>query len=476
MRGCCMAKFQFKSILSLLVLVLGLVFSVNASSQTEETDQNTTQNTAEDSKCISADDMTAIAKNFKQFRNLSGKEYCFDKSQTAYLIAGIQYIRKLQFNESGVNSPDELFTGQFAKDWYGYFTKLITKFVIDKECQPGVIAYVFGGGLGGKTMYVCPMALTDAFTPLDLASVFMHEARHIEGYPHRTCTWGPRKNLQGACDNRISEGGSYAVTVETYSQLAQYGKNIHPAFKAIAEASALIYAEEAFETSVKINKEESFVTLSENKKIFRLDSELKQEARLLGETPHLGHLLKSKSGLHIIPNDRTLPMTRLFQTGDIQALTSSEYNKNITERSKVVDYHLAWMWNARIEKNGVKFFCDKREFPDAVSEVSLNDAEALSLVYPEGYSADKSYAFINTTKGVMKISCNERKGQIDNSDFKIDTDTLRLHKIGTTTLALTLAGDLLSIDSTGTVKKIDTNSNVMTDISSVTRATFFDAK
>ena len=254
-----MAKFQIKSVLSLMILVLGLVFTVNASAQTEDNAQEeTVQDSAQDSKCISAEDMTAIAKNFKQFRNLSGKEYCFDNSQTAYLIAGIQYIRKLQFDEAGVNSLDELFTGQFAKDWYGYFTRLITKFVIDKECQPGVIAYVFGGGLGGKTMYVCPMALTDAFTPLDLASVFMHEARHIQGFPHRTCTWGPRKNLQGACDNRISEGGSYAVTVETYSQLAKYGKNIHPAFKAIAEASALIYGEESFEIQLKLIKKKRF--------------------------------------------------------------------------------------------------------------------------------------------------------------------------------------------------------------------------
>ncbi len=467
-----MAKFQIKSVLSLIVLVLGLLFTVNASAQSDNTNEDSTL----DSKCISAEDMTAIAKNFKQFRNLSGKEYCFDKSETAYLIAGIQYIRKLQFDESGVNSPDELFTGQFAKDWYGYFTKLITKFVIDKECQPGVIAYVYGGGLGGKTMFVCPMALTDAFTPLDLASVFMHEARHIQGFPHRTCTWGPRKNLQGACDHRISEGGSYAVTVETYSQLAKYGKNIHPAFKAIAEASAIIYGEESFEIPVNINKEETFLVLSDAKKMFRLDSELKKPATLLGQTANLGRLIKSKAGTHIMPNDRSLPMTRIYQTGETQTLTSGEYNKNVAERSKVVDYYFAWMWNARIEKNIVKFFCDKREFPDAVSEVSLNDAEALAIVYPEGYAADKDYAFLNTTKGVMKISCVGRKGKVENSDLKVDTDILRLHKIGNATLALTLAGDLLSIDSAGTVQKIDTNPNVMTDISSVTRSTFFDAK
>lgn len=475
-----MAKSQIKSVLSLVVLVLGLVFTVNASAQVESNEQNAVQDVAQDaaqeSKCISADDMSVIAKNFKQFKNLAGKEYCFDNSQTAYLIAGIQYIRKLQFDESGVNSPDELFTGQFAKDWYGYFTGLITKFVIDKECEPGVIAYVFGGGLGGKTMYVCPMALTDAFTPLDLASVFMHEARHIQGHPHRTCTWGPRKNLQGACDQRISEGGSYAVTVETYSQLAKHGKNIHPAFKAIAEASALIYAEESFEIPVKINKQESFVVLSEAKQMFRLDAELKKPAELLGQTANLGRLIKSKSGLHIMPNDRTLPMTKIYQTGETQNLTSGEYNKNVAERSKAVDYYFAWLWNARIEKNVVKFFCDKREFPDAVSEVSLNDAEALAIVYPEAYAADKNYAFINTTKGIMKISCDGRKGKVEDTNLKVDTDILRLHKIGNTSLALTTTGDLLSIDSTGSIQKIDTNANIMTDISAVTRAQFFDSK
>ena len=74
----------------------------------------------------------------------------------------------------------------------------------------------------------------------------MHEARHIDGYPHITCSKGPRKGLQGACDNRITDTGSYDVTVETYAQMAEYSPNLHPALRAYSKASAVIYADEAF--------------------------------------------------------------------------------------------------------------------------------------------------------------------------------------------------------------------------------------
>ena len=143
------------------------------------------------SNCVPQSEMAEIAKSFPQFQQYASKEYCYDGGQDSHLIAGIVFMRSTQFDKNMVRSGDELFSGKFASSWWNYFIGRINQFEVDDSCPKGVVAYVFA--FGGKTMYACSAALTDQFTPLDLASVFMHEARHIDGYPHITCSHGPRQ-------------------------------------------------------------------------------------------------------------------------------------------------------------------------------------------------------------------------------------------------------------------------------------------
>lgn len=454
------------------VLIMALGMSLSAAAQIEVTPVVPSQDETVKAQCISAQDMTEIAKSFKQYQNLSGKEYCFDGSQLSYLLAGLNYIRKLEFVEPQVKSQDELFSGKFAQNWFGYFTTRIKTIAIEQNCPQGAIAYVMGF-FHNNTMHVCPIGLTDSFTPMDLASVFMHEARHIDGFPHVMCSEGPRAGLSGACDKRISDGGSYAVTVETYSQLGQYGKNINPAYRAIAQASALIYGAESFQQPVKINTEEAFLALTEDKKIFKIEPSLDKEAVQVGETAALGHIIKNKPGLLILPQDKNQKITRIYPTGETQAI-SVEYNDDtVANRSNVVDYYFAWTWNARIEKNKVTFFCDKRERPTLKSDVALN-GEALSIVYPEGYSPANNFAYLMTTQGVVKIGCTGSKGEVSAANVTIDSDIKRIHKAQGTTLALTQTGELLNMNNRS--ERINLGIGNIVDITSYTRATFFDKK
>ncbi len=71
------------------------------------------------------------------------------------------FMRKTAFAVSMPTSADELFSGRFASDWYGYFTGRITSFEVQTSCPKGVIAYVY---FFGTAMYVCPTALTPKFT------------------------------------------------------------------------------------------------------------------------------------------------------------------------------------------------------------------------------------------------------------------------------------------------------------------------
>lgn len=470
-----------KKLVSLLILMSAQMvlsseaFIVNGRSQNnnlQNPDLVVVQPTNPQEECIPAEDMTAIAKAFPQFQNLSGKPYCFDGSQTAYLMAGLNYIRKVQFVEPMVNSPDDLFTGKFAKDWFGYFTKLVKTIQIAKNCPVGAIAYV-NGFFHNNTMHVCPMGLTNAFTPLDLASIFLHEARHIDGFPHTTCNEGPRARLPGACDKKISEGGSYAVTVETYTQLGKYGKDIHPAFRSIAQASALIYGAEAFVQPMKINSEENFLVLTQDNKLYKIDSQnIKAEPQYLGTTIQKGQLIKSKLGLVILPDDRSKLMTRLFQDGETQAL-SLEYNDdNVSNRAKVVDYYFAWTWNARIEKNKVRFFCDKRQKPTQFVDVALN-AEAIGIVYPNGYQPVNAEAYLLTQNGVVTISClNASQAEIKPAAIDLARDIVRVHKIRNQSLALTQTGQLLDVNA-NTVIDFSSVGGIK-DITTYSRAVFFD--
>ena len=133
----------------------------------------------------------------------------------------------------------------------------------------------------------------------------MHEARHIDGYPHITCSRGPRKGLQGACDTRITAGGSYAVTVETYAQLAKFGIELHPALRAYAKASAVIYADEAFETPVKINRAENLLLLSSNLDFYSMNPQT-NELKKLGKASAAGKIVKRAQHMIVFPNDKTL--------------------------------------------------------------------------------------------------------------------------------------------------------------------------
>lgn len=464
-----------KSLLILVVTLLGIAAvpqAVQAQIGISPLPEEPTAPSEDKANCISASEMTQIARDFTQFSNLAGKEYCADNSPTSYLIGGIYYMRKTQFSQPMVNSPDELFSGKFSGNWYKYFTNLIHTLTVESSCPVGAVAFVYGF-YHENTMHVCPMALTGAFTPLDLASVFMHEARHIDGFAHVTCSQGPRAGLQGACDKKISDAGSYAVSVETYAQLGKYGKDIHPAYRAIAQASSLIYAAEAFQVPVRINREEAFVALTADKKLYQFGSDLKA-ATQIGQTENSGHIIKSKLGLVLLPENKSQLMVRFFQTGETQTM-DIEYNKlSAAARANVVDYYFGWTWNARIDKNKVTFFCDKRQKPTVSSEVAIS-GEALAVVYPEGYAPDKNYAYVTTTNGMVKISCPTLGGQgqvAAANNVQLDADIKRVHKANVTTIGLTNTGELVNLSNNS--QRVDLGIGTISDVISFTRATFFE--
>lgn len=427
-----------KIIHSILLSIISLGFISVASAEVNTTD------------CIAKSELQVIASHFQQFSNLANADFCNDDSQNWHLLSSIMFMRKTQFSQTMTPSQDELFSGRFAKSWYDYFIGRINDLNVVDNCPKGVIAYVYA--FGGNTMYVCPMALTNSFSSLDRASVMMHEARHIDGFPHMTCTHGARKGISGACDNKIATGGSYAVTVETYAQLAKYAEGIHPALKAYAKSSAIIYADEAFETPVKINRAESLLALTNTLDFHAINLQTK-ELKQLGKSIAAGHIVKRGQHMILFPTDKTLKAQYVFANNEGQISQSpsdlvTEYNAQTPEqKANLVDLHIGAQWSARVYKNSVRFVCDPTSA--ATKDLALPAGmTAASLVYPEGYARDKYTALLTTEGGdILEIGCVNRQASLKASTTQFDQAYTRIYKVNNQVLALTSAGHLYRLEA-----------------------------
>lgn len=399
--------------------------------------------------CYPQSEMAAIARDFPQFRNISGAEYCHDGSQTANLIESLMFMRKTRFENNMPNSSDELFSGRFARDWYGYFEGRITDINIQTSCPKGVGAYVY---MWGSTMYTCPMLLSANFTALDRASVMMHEARHIDGFPHVTCRQGPRQGLQGACDGKIADGGSYAVSVETYAQIARYAPDVHPALRAYARSSAVTYADEAFDSPVKVDREAKFIIMTRDLGFHSVDPTRGFASQKLGQTPELGRIIMRAKHMVLFPENKSSNARYVFSEneGDIAQQAGDfavEYNSSpVAERARLVDIHLSGQWSAKVYNDRVKFACDPRS--EATSEVAVTGDVPQTLVYPTGYDRGATVVQLQMRSGkVFDLKCQGGRGQIAASAVTLDRVYKKLYRSGAETLGLGLDGGLYRVQN-----------------------------
>lgn len=406
-------------IFSLVVAAGMLSFSVSVHAQEAATSER---------RCISAADMTRIAMDFAQFGRLSGREVCDDGSTEWRLLNALMFLREIRF-ESSVRSQDELFSGRFGGNWYEYFAGRITYLEVMPECRKGIGAYVYMGA--DPIMYVCPMALTNQISAVDLAGIMMHEARHMDGFPHIDCTRGPRRQLPGACDERISDGGSYAVTVETYAQIARYATGLHPAQKAYARAAAVYFADEAFEHPVRVARKSQWLLLTSLLDLYLFDAKTGALTES-GRVHTLGKIVRR--GIHMIlfPEDRNQPAEFIFGNGAGRLEQSppefvKDYNAQTpAQRAELVDLHLAPRWHARIYRSHVTMGCD----PLSESTVNVNipgGERARALIYPEGYrrEADKVHLLTESSK-VIELSCEGQRATARRIRLQFDRDYSRI--------------------------------------------------
>ncbi len=436
-----------KIVLAVLTLALSVSATTVANAQVKVPDQPVV---SEPAKCVSKAEMQEIASHFNQFAPQANADYCLDGSQVSNLIASLMFMRHTAFNPTMNPSKDELFSGRFAKSWYEYFIGRIDELEIVASCPKGVVAYVYA--FGGKTMYACPLALTDTFSALDRASVFMHEARHIDGYPHITCSKGPRQGLNGACDKKISDGGSYAVTVETYAQIAKFATELHPALRAYARSSSIVYADEAFESAVKINRTENLLVLNSDLDFQSLNLST-NAVKALGKAPAAGHIIHRAQHMVIFPDDKTLKSEYVFaqNEGKIEQSPGDmfvEYNNQTPEeKAKLVDFHSGAQWSARVYKNSIRFVCDPNSA--ATTDIQMPAGQiASNLIYVNGYDRGVySTNLVMQSGAIYELGCANKKAYLNAAPaIKLDQTYKRLYKVSGRTVGLTAEGKLFLVD------------------------------
>lgn len=402
--------------------------------------------------CVSQEEMQEIASHFRQFQQYAQDQYCLDGSEDSNLLESLLFMRKTQFEAPMEVSSDELFSGRFQNDWYGYFINRISDIEIDYGCPKGVGAYVYG--FFGSKMYVCTMLLTSDFTALDRASVFMHEARHIDGFPHVTCRQGARAGIRGACDDRISDGGSYAVSVETYAQISRYAVDIHPALKAYARAAATTYADEAFVTPVQIDRSEGLIVLASDQNFYRIrkTGANQVETQALGRSPYLGFIAPRAQHLILFPYDKNQGASYVFPKGEGEISQQAgevarKYNElSPIERNEVLDAHVAAQWTALLYGRKVDLTCDYRS--DAITTLSLPQGkDPLGFVYPNGYNRSHPQIFLSFSDGsLFEVGCSSSsRAFIRDSGQRYDVPMRRVHKAGSFVLGMDASGSLYEI-------------------------------
>jgi hypothetical protein len=265
-----------------------------------------------------------------------------------------------------------------------------------------------------------------------------------------TCTRGARKDVHKACDVNIADGGSYAVTVETYAQFAKYAEGMHPALKAYSRSAAVIYADEAFENPVRINRSERLLALTKDSKFFSINTQT-GESKQLGDALAVGHIIRRGNHLVVFPEDKTKKAEYIFADGEGRIDQSpsdfvSEYNSQTPEqKASLVDYHIGGQWTAKVYKNSLTMVCDTRS-PD-VAEVQIPDGqEAISLSYPEGYSRESYKIQLLTASGaVFDVSCENKIASVAPSATRLDQKYNRIYKANGVLVGL-FNGKLYSLD------------------------------
>lgn len=295
--------------------------------------------------CVSRVDVEEMAEHFTQFKPLLNSnldKFCENDidAKSFTIIKSAATLKNINPKKPELNEKDA-FTLQAIneKDWWSYYTERSHTFRVDNDCPEFVVAYVNPFFLPGIVNLCTPFFESEL---LSQVATLMHEVRHFDGHGHVTCTRGNEEGSRGACDNKITNRGSYAISVQTLVSLAR-SENLDPREKVIAESRAVYTGFNKFNELPKFGLND-YLYLSNNEgEVFEWLHNFKStDLDRIGVLEAPAKIEAGFSGVTLYPLDPAQDAYRLDNNYDQNissiGLYAEYYNAlDVDERAKVLD-------------------------------------------------------------------------------------------------------------------------------------------
>lgn len=184
----------------------------------------------DNSKCISPELMKYALEHYSIYsedysgevkKTYTEKDNC-NQDTLGALLKGIDFLRKTK----NTKIPKKYETIAKKEGVIQFFNKRVKTIIILQPdsglCDEHSAAFVVDYEAKDGKIYICDTIKSRS--TLSVASIILHEARHIDGFPHMKCTHGYFANSSlDACDINFKQQGAYAIQLG-YLYQVYYGK------------------------------------------------------------------------------------------------------------------------------------------------------------------------------------------------------------------------------------------------------------
>lgn len=369
-------------------------------------------------KCLRVEDVQAVQGHFRQFRpfTASGKgEICRGQGiddKWFEVLRSVLALQRLSVNGAIVRDEQDDLTRRpiQEKDWWGYFTQRANDFVIlPSYCasNPGVVAFVYSFRRG-------QINLCQQFFDMDPGAqieVLMHEVRHFDGHPHVTCTQGNEAGTPGACDDVITRGGSYAVSVQVSVELA-FVEQLSLDDRTLAEASATYSVNNKFNSRTQVKVRDYIYLANEAGELHRADLAKLPRTELVAKLASPARVFGNGSQLTIFPLDLSQKAYRRSRDLKVKVQSlgafANLYNAKAPEARESMAAINYLGFGAISENDVIHAFCGTSATGLSQHRVGHGPVKALLNLMPR--STEVENVVVTDAGEALLLSCDQASG------------------------------------------------------------------
>jgi hypothetical protein len=339
-------------------------------------------------------------------------------------------------------------------DFWGFLIKRIRTVseapAEDAHCARGAMAYV-DQEASANIAFVCPLFFDKFYSDYEKASVLLHEARHVEGFPHVMCLAGNKVANSGGCDERIEDKGAYAVTTETMAKMALRGTNVPEAERLKMRLNLLSYLESFNELVSGVGNSGIYLESKDGKQAYLYDGAVLTLAPVMAKT----HFVSRGLSLIAVPESKAdgfgvdVFTTKLDATPAVGGCIL-DYNKlPVAERRPLVDIVTDGPYSACIYENALVGRIGNGEGKDI--RVALPGKIRSVFTSDEVRDANRDSFFVKTSKKeTYRVRFTEQE-TFEVTKVKDPTDGFRQ--------LFFFNSDLIGLKEDGCLMKIDFDTN-----------------